>query len=192
VTLVPTRHWSARGLFDRNRALWASFVLETPAGKSTSSAIPAMARAAFPSRRRCMARCAGDPADRRLRAALVHAGSAHESGRCGHGASTIAARKQHWRITTHIQLTDEAIDAPLTALGAALDEANIPRERFVALKPGRCSNSNLAPLAGEVGLRSNPGEGSRGIRYPSAFAETALTPILSRRAGRGEVLRPLA
>jgi len=33
VTLVPTRHWSARGLFDRNRALWASFVLETPVGK---------------------------------------------------------------------------------------------------------------------------------------------------------------
>jgi len=31
--LVPTRHWSARGLFDRNRTLWASFVLETPAGK---------------------------------------------------------------------------------------------------------------------------------------------------------------
>jgi len=45
VTLVPTRHWSARGLFDRNKALWASFVLETPAGKSTSSAIPAMATA---------------------------------------------------------------------------------------------------------------------------------------------------
>ncbi len=33
VTLVPTRHWTARGLFDRNKALWASFVLETPAGK---------------------------------------------------------------------------------------------------------------------------------------------------------------
>src|SRR6202043_333355 len=33
VTLVPTRHWSARGLFDRNKALWASFVLETAAGK---------------------------------------------------------------------------------------------------------------------------------------------------------------
>ncbi|MBC7584242.1 MAG: MBL fold metallo-hydrolase, partial [Tardiphaga sp.] len=33
VTLVPTRHWTSRGLFDRNKALWASFVLETPAGK---------------------------------------------------------------------------------------------------------------------------------------------------------------
>ena len=33
VTLVPTRHWSARNLSDRNMALWASFVIETPAGR---------------------------------------------------------------------------------------------------------------------------------------------------------------
>src|SRR5260370_739424 len=33
VTLVPTRHWSARGLFDRNKALWAGFVMETPVAK---------------------------------------------------------------------------------------------------------------------------------------------------------------
>jgi hypothetical protein len=35
------------------------------------------------------------------------------------------------------QLTDEAIDAPVIALAEALDEAKIPRERFVALKPGQ-------------------------------------------------------
>jgi L-ascorbate metabolism protein UlaG (beta-lactamase superfamily) len=35
------------------------------------------------------------------------------------------------------QLTDEAIDAPAMALGVALDEAKIPHERFVALKPGQ-------------------------------------------------------
>ena len=28
VTLVPTRHWSARNLSDRNMSLWASFVIE--------------------------------------------------------------------------------------------------------------------------------------------------------------------
>ncbi len=33
VTLVPTRHWSARNLSDRNMALWASFVIETPGGR---------------------------------------------------------------------------------------------------------------------------------------------------------------
>lgn len=30
--LTPALHWSARSLWDRNRALWASFVLETPDG----------------------------------------------------------------------------------------------------------------------------------------------------------------
>mgnify|MGYP003340752391 CR=1 FL=1 len=33
VTLAPMRHWSARHVFDRNKALWAAFVIETPAGK---------------------------------------------------------------------------------------------------------------------------------------------------------------
>jgi len=31
-TLTPARHWSRRGLFDRNRSLWAGFWLHTPAG----------------------------------------------------------------------------------------------------------------------------------------------------------------
>jgi len=35
------------------------------------------------------------------------------------------------------QLTDEAIDAPVVGLHAALDEAKIPRARFVAPKPGQ-------------------------------------------------------
>lgn len=32
VTYVPAEHFSARGLFDRNKTLWGGFVLETPAG----------------------------------------------------------------------------------------------------------------------------------------------------------------
>ena len=34
-------------------------------------------------------------------------------------------------------VSDAAIDAPVEALHAALDQANIPRGRFVALKPGQ-------------------------------------------------------
>ena len=33
VTLVPLRHWSARGFLDRNKSLWAGFVLDTPGGR---------------------------------------------------------------------------------------------------------------------------------------------------------------
>src|SRR4029079_8296207 len=32
VTLIATRHWSARNLSDRNMALWASFVIEARGG----------------------------------------------------------------------------------------------------------------------------------------------------------------
>jgi len=33
VTLIPIRHWSARGVGDRNKALWCAFAIETPAGR---------------------------------------------------------------------------------------------------------------------------------------------------------------
>src|SRR5262245_61640732 len=33
VRLVPVQHWSARGVTDRNKALWAGFVIATPAGR---------------------------------------------------------------------------------------------------------------------------------------------------------------
>jgi L-ascorbate metabolism protein UlaG (beta-lactamase superfamily) len=33
ITPVAARHWSARNLSDRNMALWASFVIETPGGR---------------------------------------------------------------------------------------------------------------------------------------------------------------
>ena len=32
VHVEPMHHWSARGLFDRNRALWAAFTISTPGG----------------------------------------------------------------------------------------------------------------------------------------------------------------
>lgn len=32
VHLEPMHHWSARGIFDRNKALWAAFTIETPGG----------------------------------------------------------------------------------------------------------------------------------------------------------------
>ena len=94
VTLVPTRHWSARGVFDRNKTLWASFVLETPVGKTLHRLRFRLWRW-----RTFSPHCGGawavparDPADRRLRAALVHARPAHESGRRGEGARRLRRR----------------------------------------------------------------------------------------------------
>jgi L-ascorbate metabolism protein UlaG (beta-lactamase superfamily) len=139
VTLVPTRHWSARGLFDRNKTLWASFVLETPAGKiyvvcdsgyGTGTHFRRVAQQHGPLRAAILPIGAYEPRwfmqDQHMNPddavkALVDCGAA------------LALAHHHGTF----QLTDEAIDAPLTALHVALDAARIPRERFVALKPGQ-------------------------------------------------------
>jgi L-ascorbate metabolism protein UlaG (beta-lactamase superfamily) len=139
VTLVATRHWSARGLFDRNRALWASFVLETPAGKIYIVGDSGYGEGAH------FRRVADAHAPIRLALLPIGAYEPRWFMRDQHmnpedavkalqdcGAETALA---HHHGT--FQLTDEAIDAPAIALGEALDQAQIPRARFLALKPGQ-------------------------------------------------------
>jgi L-ascorbate metabolism protein UlaG (beta-lactamase superfamily) len=138
VTLVPTRHWSARSLSDRNMSLWASFVIEAPCG-----------RIYF----------VGDSG--------YGAGRNFRDVRERHGSPKLAIlpigayeprwfmREQHmnpaeavqafidcdaeFAVAHHygtFQLTDEAIDAPVTALAEALQAAKISADRFRALRPG--------------------------------------------------------
>jgi L-ascorbate metabolism protein UlaG (beta-lactamase superfamily) len=139
VTLVPTRHWSARGLFDRNRALWASFVLETPAGKiyvvcdsgyGEGKHFRRVAAAHGPLRLAILPIGAYEP---RWFMRDQHMNPSDAVMAFGDCAAEAALAHHHGTF----QLTDEAIDAPLLALQAALDQAKIPRERFVALKPGQ-------------------------------------------------------
>jgi L-ascorbate metabolism protein UlaG (beta-lactamase superfamily) len=139
VTLVATRHWTARGVFDRNKALWASFVLETPAGK-----IYIVCDSGYGDGRHFRrVRDAHGP----LRAAILPIGAYEPRwfmrdqhmnpedavkalGDCG---AAVALAHHHGTF----QLTDEAIDAPVKDLATALDAAEIPRDKFVALKPGQ-------------------------------------------------------
>jgi L-ascorbate metabolism protein UlaG (beta-lactamase superfamily) len=139
VTLVPTRHWSARGLFDRNKALWASFVLETPAGK-----LYIVCDSGYGDGKhfRSVAQAHG-----RLRLAILPIGAyeprwfmrdQHMNPSDAVKALSDCGAEQalaHHHGT--FQLTDEAIDAPAIALGGALDEAKVPREKFAVLKPGQ-------------------------------------------------------
>ena len=139
VHLVPTRHWTARGVFDRNKALWASFVLETPAGK-----IYVVCDSGY-----------GDGghfrrvAERhgKLRLAILPIGAyeprwfmrdqhmnPEDAVKALADCGAEAALGHHHGT---FQLTDEAIDAPAKALVEALDAARIPQERFVAMKPGQ-------------------------------------------------------
>jgi L-ascorbate metabolism protein UlaG (beta-lactamase superfamily) len=139
VTMVPTRHWSARGLFDRNRALWASFVLETPAGKiyivcdsgyGDGKHFRRTAEAHGPLRLAILPIGAYEPRWFMKDQHMNPSDAVKALADCG-----VAQALAHHHGT--FQLTDEAIDAPVTALHAALDEAKIPRERFVALQPGQ-------------------------------------------------------
>jgi L-ascorbate metabolism protein UlaG (beta-lactamase superfamily) len=139
VNLVPTRHWSARGLFDRNKALWASFVLETPAGKIYIVCDSGYGEGKHFRRVR--------QAHGRLRLAILPIGAYEprwfmqdqhmnpsDAVKALEDCGADQALAHHHGT---FQLTDEAIDAPVKALHGALDEAKVARERFVALKPGQ-------------------------------------------------------
>ena len=139
VTLVASQHWSARNLSDRNMALWASFVIETPGGR-----IYFVADSGY-----------GD--GRYFRTA----GERH--GPFKLAILPIGAYEPRWFMRDHhmnppeavqalidcggelalahhhgtFQLTDEPIDAPFLALLEALNVAGISPERFAALRPGQ-------------------------------------------------------
>lgn len=139
VTLVPTRHWTARGMFDRNECLWASFVLETPAGKLYIVGDSGYGDGGHFRR----VRDAHGP----LRLAILPIGAYEprwfmkdQHMNPEDAVKALADCGAEQALASHhgtFQLTDEAIDAPVTALGVALDAAEIPRERFTALRPGQ-------------------------------------------------------
>ena len=139
VTLVPTRHWSARGLFDRNKALWASFVLETPAGKlyivcdsgyGDGTHFRRVGEAHGPLRLAILPIGAYEPRWFMRDQHMNPSDAVKALADCG---AQQALAHHHGTF----QLTDEAIDAPVIALGEALDEAKVPREKFAVLKPGQ-------------------------------------------------------
>jgi L-ascorbate metabolism protein UlaG (beta-lactamase superfamily) len=139
VTLVPTRHWSARGIFDRNMALWASFVLETAAGKiyivcdsgyGTGAHFRRVAEAHGPLRLAILPIGAYEPRWFMRDQHMNPEDAVKALADCG---AEQALAHHHGTF----QLTDEAIDAPAIALGEALDAASVPREKFAVLKPGQ-------------------------------------------------------
>jgi L-ascorbate metabolism protein UlaG (beta-lactamase superfamily) len=134
----PCHHWSARGASDRRMALWAAFVIETPAGKIYH---------------------VGDTG--------FHQGINYRAAKDKHGGFRLAnlpfgAYEPRWFMKGQHQdpveavegmllcdaafvaghhwgtfkLTDEAIEAPMEALYAALDARKVSRDRFRPMHPG--------------------------------------------------------
>ncbi len=139
VTLVPTRHWSARNLSDRNMSLWASFVIDAPGGR-----IYFVADSGYGEGRHFRdARQRHGP----FRLAILPIGAYEprwfmreqhmnpaESVQAFIDCGAALALGHHYGT---FQLTDEAIDAPVAALATALQDAGIPPERFRTLRPGQ-------------------------------------------------------
>jgi L-ascorbate metabolism protein UlaG (beta-lactamase superfamily) len=139
VTLVPLRHWSARGLFDRNKTLWAGFVVETPGGRIyhvTDSGYGEGLRFREARERYGPFRLAILPIgayEPRWFMRDQHM-NPEEAVRafvdCG---ADLALAHHHGTF----KLTDEAIDAPAIALSRALEVAGIEARRSRVLRPGQ-------------------------------------------------------
>ncbi len=158
VTLTPTQHWSARSLSDRNEMLWASFVIETPAGRIYfvgdsgygEGRIFRDVRARHgPLRLAILPIGAYAPRwfmrDQHMNPAEAVAALAD----CG---ADVALAHHHGTF----QLTDEAIDAPRLALGEALERS---RHRAGALPRAGAGRG----VGGVKGARV-PGAAQRGTK----------------------------
>ncbi|MGE3148010.1 MAG: MBL fold metallo-hydrolase [Pseudorhodoplanes sp.] len=138
VTFVPTRHWSARGILDRNKALWAGFVIETPAGRLFHVADSGYgdgdhfrrARERYgPFRLAILPIGAYEPRWFMRDQHMNPQEAVQALADCG---AELALAHHHGTF----RLTDEPIDAPVAALGAAMRDAKLPAETFRVLKPG--------------------------------------------------------
>lgn len=136
--LEPMQHWSARGLFDRQRALWAALVLQTPSGniyfvgdsgygKGTWFREHGLRYGGF--RLGLFPIGAYEP---RWFMEYSHMNPAEAVASMKDSSSSYAIG-HHWGT---FQLTDEEREQPLTDLATALAETNTPPHRFRALLPG--------------------------------------------------------
>lgn len=139
VTLVPLRHWSARSLTDRNKTLWAGFVLDTPGGRIfhvTDSGYGDghhfhAARTRYgPFRLAILPIGAYEPRwfmrDQHM--------NPQESVQAFHDCGAELALAHHHGT---FQLSDEAIEAPAQALAIACRDAGIGLDVFRTLNPGQ-------------------------------------------------------
>ncbi len=139
VTPVPTRHWSARSLADRNMSLWASFIIEAAGQRIYFVADSGYGDGGYFRR----ARDRYGP----LRLAILPIGAyeprwfmREQHMNPAEAVQALIDCGAETALASHhgtFQLTDEPIDAPRRALGHALDAAGIAPERFRALQPGQ-------------------------------------------------------
>ncbi len=138
VHLAPMRHWTARGVFDRNKALWAAFIVETPAGHIYHIGDTGYGDGHH--FRQAKAKFGG------FRLAILPIGAyeprwfmrdqhmdPEEAVQVMIDAGARRALAHHWGT---IQLTNEAIEAPREGLAKALAARGVAPDVFRAIRPG--------------------------------------------------------
>ncbi|MBM9538108.1 MBL fold metallo-hydrolase [Desulfobulbus alkaliphilus] len=138
VYLEPMHHWSARGLFDRNRALWAAFVITTPGGNLYFVGDSGYGEGKnFRAAREKFGT---------FRLAVLPIGSYEPrwfmgSNHMNPEEAVLAYQLLGAPLTIPIhyntfQLTDTGYEAPLRDLQTAMEEYQVPEGRFRAMKVG--------------------------------------------------------
>jgi L-ascorbate metabolism protein UlaG (beta-lactamase superfamily) len=141
VTLVPSRHFSSRTLWDRNETLWGGFVISGPSGNVFYSGdtgygphFKEIARRFSPIRVAILpispfqSRQSKEPPHSSLHMGPVEAVQAH---RDLNAQVSIAA---HFQV---FQLGSDGFDDAVNELSAVLKENNLNHEAFVAPEPGQ-------------------------------------------------------
>ncbi len=146
VRLDPSYHWSARGMFDRRMALWASFAIRTPGGTVyyigdtawRDGAIFREIRASTPDIRLALLPIGAYDPDWFMRR---HHVAPEEAVGIFEELGAAEAFAHHWGV---FRLTDEHRDEPPQRLAQALARSKIAAERFVALPPATVRHYDLA------------------------------------------------
>ncbi len=139
VRVEPARHWSTRGLGDRNRALWGAFTLRL--GDRTVYFAGDTGFGEGATFRDAASRA--EPIDLALLPIGAYAPrwfmreqhmNPEEAVRAFELLGARAALGCHWGT---FQLTDEGVEQPAVDLAAALAVRNIASDRFMAARPGQ-------------------------------------------------------
>ena len=139
VTLTPALHWSKRSLRDANKALWGAFAIQTPGGVIYFAGDTGYGDG---STFREVKQLFGTP---RLSLLPIGAYEPRWLMKPQHMNPAEAVRAHidlgsRKSLAIHhgtVQLTNEAIDAPVIALGEALADANVTKDDFIVSDIGQ-------------------------------------------------------
>lgn len=150
ITYVPSKHFSARSINDRNRTLWGGFVVTSKkmgsfyfAGDTGYGIHFEQIAERFPKILLSLLPIGAYEPQWFLREMHMNPQDAVNAHQALRSEFSLAI---HWGV---FHLTDEAIDAPLKALELAKKSAGLGSESFIALEPGLSWQVSLTPAAEE-------------------------------------------